>query len=89
MRDGASNVSLGIYCGSRTPNIVSTSGNKMWVEYVTNGYSSTKFVARYHTTKGKNNNTMCLPGGIYVTIVTMLTSSSNTTTVHHPVLAHH
>lgn len=53
VRDGTDNVTRGIYCGSKTPTAVSSHSNKMMVVYVANGYSSTKFTARYYTTKGE------------------------------------
>ncbi|KXJ26491.1 uncharacterized protein LOC110240578 [Exaiptasia diaphana] len=50
VRDGG-NSSLGTFCGSVKPSDVRSTGNEMWIEYVTNGYKSTIFAARYHTTK--------------------------------------
>lgn len=54
VRDGMKqkNRTIGMFCGSRKPDAISSTGNQMWIRYVTSGYRSTKFEARYSATKG-------------------------------------
>lgn len=57
VRDGTNNATVGTFCGSETPKVVRSHSNRMLVAYVANGYRSTKFTARYHTTKGETHDT--------------------------------
>lgn len=54
VRDGMEhkNRTIGMFCGSRRPGEISSTGNQMWIRYVTSGYRSTKFEAHYSATKG-------------------------------------
>ncbi|XP_031552583.1 tolloid-like protein 1 [Actinia tenebrosa] len=62
VRDGMEhkNRTIGIFCGSIRPEEISSSGNQVWIRYVTSGYRSTKFEARYSATKDSSASTIIL-----------------------------